>query len=240
VDKAYLGKTIVLNTFLPPASWASMQNPDFAKEWNSKFPLNLYNYDVAKANQMLDAAGWVKGSDGVRAKGGVKLSFDYATTAGNKIREQVTQLVAADLKVVGIDAKLKYVPASQYFGDDGYLAKRQHDFAEYAWILDVDPGGSLYDSQYVPSADNNYSGSNYPGYKNAKFDELSRAAANELDRTKRAPMFAEMQQVWTDDLPTIPLYTRLNIEVRKENLVNWETSAGTTYGTYKIAAMYFK
>ena len=241
VDQAYLGKTIILNTFLPPASWASMQNPDFAKDWSSKFPLNVYNYDVAKANQMLDAAGWTtKDASGVRSKGGVKLEFNYATTAGNAIRQQVTQLVAADLKAVGANAILKYVPAAEFFGDDGYLARRQHDLGEYAWILDVDPGSTLYDSQYIPSEANNFSGSNYPGYKNDKFDTLSRASNNEIDRTKRAPLFAEMQQIWTDDLPAIPLYTRLNIEVHKDNLVNWETSAGTTYATYKASNMYFK
>jgi len=241
VDQAYLGKTVILHTFLPPASWASMQNPDFAKDWTSKFPMHTYNFDTAKANQMLDAAGWTaKDANGTRMKGSTKLEFDYATTAGNAIRQQVTQLVAADLQKVGVKANLKYVPASEYFGDDGYLAKRQLDFAEYAWILDVDPGGSLYDSQYIPSEANNYSGSNYPGYKSSKYDELSRGAANELDRTKRAPMFAEMQQIWTDDLPAIPLYTRLNIEVHKNSLVNWETSSGTTYATYKAANMYFK
>src|SRR5207247_291027 len=136
----------------PPASWASMQNPDFAAAWSSKFPLHVYSYDVAKANAMLDAAGWTtRDADGTRMKGAVKLSFDYATTAGNAIRLQVTQLIKADFKAVGINANLKYIPASQYFGDDGYLARRQHDLGEYAWILDVDPGGSLYDSQYIPS-----------------------------------------------------------------------------------------
>jgi peptide/nickel transport system substrate-binding protein len=189
---------------------------------------------------MLDEAGWVKGSDGIRAKNGVKMDFDYATTADNKLREQVTQLVANDLKQIGVQANLKYIPADTYFANDGYLAKRAHDFAEYTWVLDVDPSGSLYDSQNTPTAANNYSGANYPGYSNPRFDELSRAAANELDRSKRAPMFAEMQQIWNDELPSIPLFTRLTIEVHKSNLVNWDTSPGTTNPTYKVAAMYFK
>lgn len=240
VDKLFAGKSIVLNTFLPPASWASMQNPEFASQFQGKFSINDYKYDPAKANQMLDEAGWTKGSDGIRAKSGVKLAFDYATTAGNKLREQVTQLVANDLKQIGVQANLKYEPSDTYFANDGYLAKRAHDFAEYTWVLDVDPSGSLYDSQNIPTPDNNYSGANYPGYSNPKFDQLSRQAANELDRSKRAPMFAEMQQIWNDELPSIPLFTRLTIEVHKSNLANWDTSPGTTNPTYKAAAMYFK
>lgn len=240
VDKIFAGKSIVLNTFLPPASWASLQNPEFANQFKGRYTLNDYKFDQAKANQMLDQAGWVKGSDGIRAKNGVKLSFDYSTTAGNKLREQVTQLVAADLKQIGVQANLKYVPSDEFFANDGYLAKRAHDFAEYTWVLDVDPSGSLYDSQNIPTPDNNYSGANYPGYSNPQFDQLSRAAANELDRSKRAPMFAQMQQIWNDELPSIPLFTRLTIEVHKANLVNWDTSPGTTNPTYKAASMYFK
>ncbi len=218
-----------------------MQNPDFAAVWGSKYPLNEYKFDPTKANQMLDAAGWVKGSDGIRAKGGVKMSFDYATTAGNKIREQVTQLAAADLKNIGIQANLKYVPASDYFADNGYLAQRQFDLAEYAWILDVDPGvGGLYASTLIPTPDNNYSGQNYPGYKNPTFDQLNTQSNAEIDQSKRAPIFAQMQQIWNTDLPSLPLFTRLNIEVHKSNLVNWDVSSGTTYNTYKAAAMYFK
>jgi peptide/nickel transport system substrate-binding protein len=240
VDQVALGKFQILHTFLPPASWASLQNPDFAKEWAGKYPMKQYNYDVNRANQLLDQAGWVRGSDGIRAKGGVKLSFDYATVAGNKTREQITQLVANDLKQVGIDAKLKYVPSDYYFADDGYLSRREHDLGQYAWTLDVDPGGQLYDSQLIPSEGNNYSGGNYPGFRNARFDELSRAAANEIDRNARAPLFAEMQSIWTEELPAIPIYVRSKIEVHKNNLVNWEVSGGIVYVTYKVAAMYFK
>src|SRR5207248_10276543 len=129
--------------------------------------------------------------------------------------EQVTQLVSADLQAVGIKTNLKYIPSSTYFADDGYLAKRQHWMAEYAWGLDPDPGGGLYDSALIPSEANNYSGQNYPGYKNDRFDTLSRAAANEIEQAKRFPMFAEMQAIWTEDLPAIPLYVRSNISVHK-------------------------
>jgi peptide/nickel transport system substrate-binding protein len=242
IDAVVLGKSIILNTFLPPASWASMQNPDFEKTWNSKFALADYKYDVGKANQMLDAAGWAKGGDGIRAKGGVKLSFDYKTTAGNKTREQITQLVANDFKAVGIQANLKYVPSDEYFADDGTLAKRDFGIAQYAWILGPDPAGQgqLYDSAYIPSADNNYSGQNYPGFKNDRFDTLARAANAEISHDAQAPMLAEMQKIWNDELPSLPLYPRLNIEVHKNNLVNWDVSSGTTYATYRAAAMYFK
>ena len=240
VDKLFGGKSIVLNTFLPPASWASMQNPGFASQFQGKFSINDYKYDPAKANQLLDQAGWVKNADGVRAKNGVTLSFDYATTSGDKLREQASKLVKAGNKAISMQANPKYIGPDQFFAIGGYLAARSHDFAEYTWILDTDPSGSLYESENIPSEANSYLGANYPGWKNARFDQLSREAANEPDRSKRAPLFAEMQQIWNDELPALPLFTRVSIEVHKSNLVNWDTSAGTSYPTYKAAAMYFK
>ena len=49
-----------------------------------------------------------------------------------------------------------------------------------------------------------------------------------------------MQQIWTEDIPVIPLYVRAKIEVHKNSLVNWEVSGGTTQSTYKATIMYFK
>jgi peptide/nickel transport system substrate-binding protein len=107
-------------------------------------------------------------------------------------------------------------------------------------VLGIEPSGQLFDSEYIPAEANGRTGTNYSGYRNPNFDRLSRSAANEVDRAVQAPMFAEMQAIISEDLPTLPLYTRLNIEVHKNTLMNWETSGGLTYSTYKAAAMYFK
>ncbi|MFL5735290.1 MAG: ABC transporter substrate-binding protein, partial [Chloroflexia bacterium] len=239
VEKVALGKYPVLHTFIPPSSWASMQNHTFARDWDSRFPLKKYAYDPTKANEMLDAAGWVRGPDGTREKNGVRLSFEYATTSG-KVHELTTQLVRTDLLQVGIDARVRYVPSALFFAPAGYLAQRQFDLAEFSRTLDATPGGSVYDSASIPSTANNLAGANYSGYSNPHFDLLSRAAAGEPARTTRAPLLAEMQQIFAEDLPALPLYTRAKIEVHKASLVNWETSGGDTPATYKVAALYFK
>jgi peptide/nickel transport system substrate-binding protein len=238
VDKVASGKFAVLNTFLTPASWASMQNPDFARDWQTKFPLKQYSYDPLKANQLLDAAGWARGPDGTRARNGVKLSFEYATTGGN-LHQLITQQVQADLRQVGIDARINLIPTTYYFAHDGYLAKRQLDFAEFIRTLDTDPSGSDYESANIPTASNSYNGLNYSGYNNPRYDQLSRSASAEIDRSKRAPLFAEMQQIFAEDLPALPLYVRAKIEVHKTSLLNWETSGGDTPATYRAAALFF-
>ena len=230
-----------------------MQNPDFAKDWGSKYPLKTYGYDPARANQILDAAGWTRGSDSVRTRNGVRLSFEYATTSDN-IHQQIATLVQTDLRKVGMDARLRNVPATYYFARDGYLAKRELDFAEFVRTLDADPSGSAgspaYDSANIPTAANGFGGLNYAGgvrrpvetgvARRRGVDGLPVWANAEVDRGKRAPLFAEMQQIFAEDLPALPLYVQARIEVHKANLVNWDTSGGPTQPTYKAAAMYFK
>jgi peptide/nickel transport system substrate-binding protein len=239
-DRVMLGKAPVAHTFLPPMSWASMQNPDFQKAWQDKFPLKSYAFDQARANQILDQAGWARGADGVRAKGDVRLTLDLAAPAGRKMSEQILQLAQQDLKAIGIEARTRLVSASQYTSDGGYLARRRHDLALVDTTVGLDPSGAPYDSQSIPSEQNGYKGTNYAGYRNDKFDQLSRAAASDIDRARRSPIFAEMQAIWSEELPSIPLYVRPVIEVHKPNLINWEVSAGTTPSTSRASAMYFK
>ena len=86
IDAIYYGLPTPSESFLPRQNWA----------YNSNLP--KHDYNPAKANQILDAAGWVRGSDGVRAKGGVRLAFSNSTTAGNHVREQTQQTADAGLE----------------------------------------------------------------------------------------------------------------------------------------------
>ena len=95
----------------------------------------------------------------------MKLAFDYATTQGNTDREQVTKRVAADLNNLGMQANLKYIPGSTFFGDLGTLAKRQFDLAEFGYTMADEVSGSNFDSQNIPGPDNNYSGDNLMGFE---------------------------------------------------------------------------
>ena len=70
-----------------------------------------------RAAEMLDAAGWKKGADGIRQKNGVKLQFSMSTTAGSKAREQAQALIQANWKEIGVAMEIKNMPASVVWGE---------------------------------------------------------------------------------------------------------------------------
>ena len=229
-----------MDTFIPTGMWGSMQNVDFAREWSGRYGLRRYGYDVGKARQLLDGAGWVVGSDGVRAKGGVRLSVTYATQGSNRVREEVGRMVAGYLEEVGMEVEVKVVGTNEVGAVPEYVARREFDMYEHGTMMDVDVGGMEYSIGRIPEAGNGYVGTNYSGWRNGRFDELARLEEVEVDRAKGGGMLAEMQAIWSEEVPSVGLYGRATIEVHKVRLVGWETSGVTKGAMYKVGAMYFK
>ena len=228
VDKVLYGKSVVLNTWI---------TPNVKQFFNGD--LNNYAYNPAKARQMLAAAGWQPGSDGILVKNGKKFSFKYSTTAGNQYRQAVSQLIAADLRAVGIDAQLQYVPAQQFFGPQGPVTLRTFDIAEFTWVSAPDPGCDLYTTAGIPTQANGYSGQNDPGWSNPANDKLLNQACNDattaLDPNKRAVVYKQEQQIFNDELPVLPLHVRLDISAAPTALQNYKPTGSAIPFTWNIA-----
>ena len=96
IKAVLLGEGIAHVAHHVPVQWAYPENAS---------ALNQYKFDQAKANQLLDDAGWKKGADGIRAKDGKKFSLTISTNSGNKTRETLAQVAADQYKQLGIDAK---------------------------------------------------------------------------------------------------------------------------------------
>jgi hypothetical protein len=208
VDQVYPGQP-VMHTPMSPEHWCSLQNAQFAALWGTRFPLTRYGYDPGKASQFLDQAGWITGADGIRTRDGTRFSFEYVTSS-TAIRRQIADMVAADLRAVGIEARIVVLSAAEYFGLEGPLSQRRFDVAQFAWVSHVGDYFvlSTYTSVEVPSFTNDYLGTNFGSYRNAGYDELVRAVYSELGRTDISPYLAEAQSILSDDLPVIPLLKR--------------------------------
>jgi peptide/nickel transport system substrate-binding protein len=139
---------------------------------------------------------------------GDKLALELVTTAGNRSRELVAQVLQAQWRKVGIEVRLKTEPPRVFFGDTVTRRKFPH-LALFAWYSAPEsvPRTMLHSSM-IPAEKNNWSGQNYTGYANPRMDELIDAIEVELNRPKRVALWRELQQLYADELPALPLFFR--------------------------------
>ncbi len=164
-----------------------LNNPERFRSKNTKWEFN-----VDKANEILEAAGWKKGSDGIRAKDGKKLKFVFQTSI-NTPRQKTQAIIKQACQKAGIDLELKSVTASVFFSSDvanpGHLPEvllRHPDVHD-----DDDAAGpgtfmNQFTSWEVATKENKWQGRNITRWTNAEYDKLFAASEGELDPVKRA------------------------------------------------------
>lgn len=178
-------------------------------------PNTSWEFNVERANEILDAAGWERGADGVRAKDGVRLSFVFSTTTSGQ-RQRTQQVVKQGCDAVGIDLELKAVAGSIFFSSDpGNPDTFGHFYADMQMytspMREPDPG--LFMQQFlsseVASRENNWQGRNVTRFRNAEFDALHAESNVEMDPARRAAMFIRMNDIVVDEIVVIPLIFRM-------------------------------
>ena len=177
-----------------------------------------YAYDPDKAAGLLDQAGWVMGADGIRQKDGTALSLTLQTTAGNKSRELVQQVLQNQWKQIGIDIRIENEPPRVLFGDT--ISKRRYPaMAMYAWMSAPEsvPRTTLH-SQEIPQEDNAWAGQNYPGYASPEMDKIIDGLEFDCDEAKQEQLWTQMQQLYVTDLPVLPLYFRSDTYILPKTL----------------------
>ena len=173
-----------------------------------------YAYRPEAAEALLDDAGWTRTENGIRHNAaGERLTLELMTTAGNRSRELVEQVLQSMWREVGIEVRIRNEPARVFFGET--VAKRKFTGAAmFAWLSSPEsvPRTTLRSDQ-VPSAENAWSGQNYTGFRNPEMDDLIDRIEVELDRAKRKVLWARLQRLYVEELPVIPLYWRANAYV---------------------------
>lgn len=189
------GRQIVAQSMVPPLDWV------YAAD------LPKAAFDPARAAALLDEAGWKPGPGGIRSNSkGERMSLELVTTAGNRSRELVAQVMQAQWKKIGVELKLKTEPPRVMFGETVTKRKFPH-MALFAWYSAPEsvPRSTLHSSM-VPVAANNWSGQNYTGYASPAMDKLIDAVELELDKDKRKVLWREIQALYAADLPALPLF----------------------------------
>jgi peptide/nickel transport system substrate-binding protein len=193
-----------------------------------------WEFNIDKANQMLDAAGWRRGADGIRAKDGKRLKFVYQTST-NAPRQKTQAIVKQACAKAGIEIEIKSVVASVFFASDPANPDTYpHFYADlqmYNTSTGVDPlwGMRSFRSQEVATKENKWSGRNVTRWRNEEYDRLWKAAETEMDPVKRAGHFIRMNDMIIQHGVVIPVLWRngvaaANSRLHGMDLTGWDSN----------------
>ncbi|MGO1120099.1 peptide ABC transporter substrate-binding protein [Rhodovibrionaceae bacterium A322] len=196
-EKLFQGTQPVADSSVSPLDW--IYHPD----------ARHYVYDPKTAVELLEEMGFTEIKKGIRYNAsGDKLSFEFMTTAGNRTRELVQQVIKSQLKKIGVEVVIRNEPARVFFGQT-VTQRKFTGLAMFAWYSSPEnpPRSTLYSNE-VPTAANGWSGQNYTGYKNVEMDKLIDQIEVELNRSRRKALWGRLQDLYTEDLPVLPLFWR--------------------------------
>ena len=185
-----------------------MNRPPFAS-------LNTrWEFNIDRANAILDSAGWKRGADGVRIKDGTRLKVLFQAV-NQPIRQKIQSIVKQACLRAGVDCELKSVVGAVYFSSDpGNVDTESHFYADLELsgkiLRQPDPQAFMraFCSWEVAQKANKWSGANLTRWRNDDYDRLWRAAETELDPAKRAAQFIRMNDLVVQNVVVIPVFIR--------------------------------
>lgn len=190
-----------------------LNNPEKYRSKNTKF-----EFDVAKASQVLEAAGWKMGADGIRAKDGKKLKYVYQTSI-NAPRQKTQAIVKQACQKAGIELELKAVTASVFFSSDvanvDTYTKFFCDIEMFTTTMtQPDPGLFMeqFTSALVATKENKWQGRNITRWRNAEYDKAFSDSDTEADPVKRAALFMRMNDLLVENRVVIPVVFRPRVQ----------------------------
>ncbi len=170
--------------------------PQYKAHWTK------WNYNPTRANQILTSHGCKKGGDGIYSCNGTRLTFQFESTRGNKLREFAFTIMQDIWKKNGIEVTDNFKPASIAFGQD--LVQGNYDLFMFAWVGTPDPSGNT----PIWSCPNAGGTQNYMSYCNTKVTRLLKQGDVTLKAKTRAAVVNSADAAMANDIPTIPLYQK--------------------------------
>ena len=218
--------SLVMNTFIPRAHWA------YAGDEN----VTVYEYDPAKGAALLDEAGWTlqEGADFRTNAAGDQLSLKFTTTSA-AFRQTWAAIWEAQMAECGVQVIRLHAPASWWFGDTTGIARRDYELGAFAWVGQADPGGqTLYACDQIPLPENGWAGQNGMGWCNELASTNIKLANNTLIKDDRIAAYTIVQQEFTKDVPSIPLFNRTETFATSADLTGFAPAPGQEYYNYNV------
>lgn len=187
-----------------------------------------YPFDLAKAEAILEEAGYKRDKDGVR----LRIANDYA--ANNATHLQVAQYLRSTLAKIGIDLQVR----TQDFGQFVNRAYTRRDFDTIIYHATVGPDPAIGAQRFYWSKNfqPGVAFSNAANYSNPEVDRLLETAAVEVDQEKRKALYDEFQRIVQTDIVRIPIISPRYPVIARADVRDYIASASGDAGN--IASAY--
>jgi peptide/nickel transport system substrate-binding protein len=193
------------NVITVPAALASPNTPQ----------LDVTTFDVRRANELLDAAGWTRAADGIRQRDGVRLKVLFQTST-NSLRQKTQVILKAGWEQLGVEVELRSVDAGVLFSSDPGNPDTAAKF--YADIEMFTSGGESPDptnylanwtTNQLARKSNGWRGQNIERYSNVAYDRLWEQLGRETDPLRHREQVILLNDMLVSDVVTIPLIARM-------------------------------
>ncbi len=192
-------------TDIHPLSWAYGSNLTFPAR------------NLPHARELLAAAGWRAGGDGVLVREGRRMSFAVTIPASERFRQQTAEALAAQLREIGVEMQLQMVDRRVFFSD--VLPNRRFAAAIFAWVGSTEPDNYDYwHSRRIPLPANRFNGKNYAGWKSAEVDNLLDSLRRGGTVDSRREAYRRIQELMLLEAPIVPLYYRADVAAAKRSI----------------------
>mgnify|MGYP002620427979 FL=1 len=226
INALYYGLPENAETFMPPSSYYHHGD------------LPRHEFNLERARQILDDAGWVPGPDGIRQKDGVRLSFENSTTSGNHLREQVQQFMQQTFREIGVEMTISNLPAAVIWGEFWVQSQFDSVIVGITFLIGADPDvTNRFHSRAIPAQGGR--GSNNSQYVNPEVDALLEEGTRTFDPEARREIYTQVQEHIRRDLPFLPLFSSAEVHGHKAGLQGVEPNANTRTESWNAASWYW-
>jgi peptide/nickel transport system substrate-binding protein len=203
---------------------------DSATPFSAPYSVDLGStpYDPAKANAMLDKAGWKRGADGIRAKNGVKLDLDVASRSGRPDVDAQLEVVRNDWKQIGVALEVHHYPAALMFAppdQGGVVYGNKWDMVTFIWATDpIGDYSQIFGCQAFPPT-----GQNDARWCDPTAQRAMEALLGHYEQSQRNADVKIVMQEFVKDVPSIVAFVREDMFAYNSDLKNYRPNSLTPF-----------
>lgn len=215
IAKVTEGVSMPADSDQPPYLWAHDNN------------VTKYSYDIKRAGDLLDQAGWIVGPDGIRHKDGQPMQLQLVGFDGSAVATAAEAVIQRQWHVIGVDVQIKNFPSDILYaalGEGGIEQSGKFDVAFEQWANGIDPDESiLFKCDLAPPH-----GWNIYHFCNHTLDAAEEDALVEYSQRARKADYAKVQEILTDELPILVLWFERDQHVINTDFKNFKPAHAST------------